>query len=39
LIQAGRTNLQRFSWADAAERTLCVYERVLGAPARKAVYA
>jgi glycosyltransferase involved in cell wall biosynthesis len=39
LIQAGRANLQRFSWADAADRTLRVYERVLGSPARGAAYA
>ncbi|HEX7288696.1 MAG TPA: glycosyltransferase family 1 protein [Candidatus Angelobacter sp.] len=39
LIPAGRTNLQRFNWADAAERTVRVYEHVLGAPAQKAVCA
>lgn len=39
LVGAGTRNLKRFSWAAAAERTLRVYERVLGVTVRGVAYA
>lgn len=39
LVDAGTRNLKRFSWADAAERTLRVYEQVLNATVRGVAYA
>jgi hypothetical protein len=39
LVQKGHENLRRFSWEQAAERTLAVYHRVLGIPSKTAVYA
>jgi glycosyltransferase involved in cell wall biosynthesis len=39
LIELGYQNLQRFSWADTATRTLAVYRNALQAPLSKAAYA
>jgi len=39
LVDAGYINLKRFSWADAAERTLEVYQRVAGTTVQGVAYA
>jgi alpha-1,3-rhamnosyl/mannosyltransferase len=39
LIEQGRQNLQRFSWAETARQTLAVYHQALRLPLPKAVYA
>ena len=39
LIQKGQDNVQRFSWARAAEQTLRAYHQVLGIPFQRTVYA
>jgi glycosyltransferase involved in cell wall biosynthesis len=39
LIQEGRQNQQRFSWAETARLTLAVYHQALRLPMPKAVYA
>jgi glycosyltransferase involved in cell wall biosynthesis len=39
LIEQGRQNLQRFSWADTARQTLAVYYHALQMPLPKAAYA
>jgi len=39
LIEQGRQNLQRFSWAETARLTLAVYHQALQLPMPKAVYA
>lgn len=39
LIEQGRQNLQRFSWADTARQTLAVYYQALQMPLPKAAYA
>jgi glycosyltransferase involved in cell wall biosynthesis len=39
LIADGRSNLQRFSWAETARQTLAVYYQALQLPLPKAAYA
>jgi glycosyltransferase involved in cell wall biosynthesis len=39
LVERGRQNLQRFSWAETAAQTLAVYQLALGNPLSKAAYA
>ena len=39
LVEQGRQNLQRFSWAETARQTLAVYHQALRLPVPKAVYA
>jgi glycosyltransferase involved in cell wall biosynthesis len=39
LIEKGIDNRRRFDWHRAAQATLAVYQRALGAPAEKAVWA
>jgi glycosyltransferase involved in cell wall biosynthesis len=39
LIEQGRENLQRFSWAETARQTLAVYHHALQTPLPKAAYA
>ncbi len=39
LIEQGRQNLQRFSWAETARQTLAVYHHALQTPLPKAAYA
>jgi len=39
LIQEGRQNQQRFSWAETARLTLAAYHQALRLPMPKAAYA
>lgn len=39
LVQKGLENASRFNWHDAALKTLSVYQRALGEPVEKIVYA